>query len=116
VFWARVETKYTRHDLAELFGQTDFAPPRAVRSRSVMVHLHVRMKRREQIAQLSLQHHGSLRRASVYYRQVVLLCEVLYLIEIFLRSSVLLFQLLPLCDWGTGEIVCFLGEYSRISR
>jgi hypothetical protein len=51
--------------------------------------LHVGVKRRQQIAQFSLQHYGPLRRAAVHYHQSVLLREVLDFVEVFLTSSVL---------------------------
>jgi len=72
-FWARVEPENARHDFAKFFWQRDFAPPAAVSSRGVMVDLHVGVKRRQQIAQLSVQHDRPLRRAAVHHRQVVLL-------------------------------------------
>jgi hypothetical protein len=49
-FWARVEPEYARHDIAQLFWQSDFAPSAAVGSAGVVVNLHIGVERRQQIA------------------------------------------------------------------
>ncbi len=119
--WTCVEPEDTRHDLAQFFRQRDFALPAAVGSRSVMVDLHVGVKRRQQIAQLSLQHERALRRAAVNHGQVVLLSKVLHGVEVFLRGAVLLFQFLvrqvfPLGHRRAGEFVRIFGQRFGVSR
>jgi len=60
----------------------------------MVVELNIGVKRCQQIAQLSRQNHRPFRRTAVHHGQIVFLREMLDLIEVFLGSSVPLFQLL----------------------